>query len=251
MKIINSGCCWVLLLFCCSAGLNAQDQRGVASSRLEVLPDAVAVASPFKPEYAKAMELTKPMTEALNKAVPSFVFWKISDYPPKQLAHYPYAANSLPYAVKGDFNGDGIIDVVVTGHDENSNITGVLLSSSTRHYSLIEVEKSFSYKTAREHGRKLDYKPAVLLVFKPKGFGVYFNETSDSQIYLQNDGFKFKRVYSFVRDSDKLTELSFIERLDGDPPIYVWDDKSRKFNTVYGGCDDRYDISATDPYYCF
>src|SRR5690349_10360162 len=88
----------------------------------------------------KPMEIVKPMIvrrgdggeyllvmpEALKAAIaaydPTFVQWKESDFLPTVRKSYPYSGRQAPFAVVGDFNGDGRTDVIVQGHDKQSDV---------------------------------------------------------------------------------------------------------------------------------
>lgn len=108
------------------------------------------------------------MQKALDEYAPGFVAWKQGDYPPKRIAYYPYSSVSLPYAVKGDFNGDGIPDMVLEGHDNNANITVAFVSSGTV-YHPIDIARHEYYTNARKHGKSVPFTPEVVSVLKTTG----------------------------------------------------------------------------------
>ncbi len=116
----------VFLLACVTAYGGDTAARGVGrSSKAAVKP--ARSASEWKAEYDRNLSLSAAMQKALYEYAPGFVAWKQGDYPLKRIAHYPYSSVSLPYAVKGDFNGDGIDDMALSGHDNDANITVALV----------------------------------------------------------------------------------------------------------------------------
>ncbi|MDD4004512.1 MAG: hypothetical protein PHW69_04830 [Elusimicrobiaceae bacterium] len=243
MKPIKLFFCNWLILFAC-AGVFA----GEASKWREVLPGhEFPPDSPLKPEYAKAIELSTPMADALYGYAPGFVFWEIGQYPPKQVEHYPYAANSLPYAVKGDFNGDGEMDAVVAGHDRDGDIVVVLLSSSTDKYYPVQIKRRGCYPDARKAGKPLEYKPTNLLVFKPKGIVVPFSDSAANDRPLEFDGFKIKHIRDCYCDDKEYAYYLKCRDWGDDGTIYAWDRTQKLFLNALGMCDGN----PENDYRCF
>ncbi len=74
------------------------------------------------------IELPEKMQSALMNFSATFVPWKQSQYWPSGIADYPFSERQAPFAVVGDFNGDGILDVVLVGHDAGNDVAVALLS---------------------------------------------------------------------------------------------------------------------------
>ena len=58
--------------------------------------------------------------KALQAADPGFTPWKLSDYWPDIQKEYRMTSRQAPWAVVGDFNGDGWCDLVVDGRDSTT-----------------------------------------------------------------------------------------------------------------------------------
>ncbi|MFQ5792598.1 MAG: hypothetical protein ACE5JI_19170 [Acidobacteriota bacterium] len=72
--------------------------------------------------------MPEKMQSALTNFNATFVPWKQSQYWPSGIADYPFSEKQAPFAVVGDFNGDGIFDVVLVGHDARNDVAVALLS---------------------------------------------------------------------------------------------------------------------------
>src|SRR5438093_9957028 len=85
--------------------------------------------------------LTAAMNAALRAFDPDFTVRRLSDYPPYMWrpgctwspecarALYRLKPREAPFAVVGDFNGDGILDAVIDGDNGRSGRRVVLLSN--------------------------------------------------------------------------------------------------------------------------
>ena len=67
----------------------------------------------------------------------AFVPLKASDFVPGTLQQYQFNAHQAPWAVLGDFNGDGKQDLLVDGHVAKDFVRAVFLSPSYR-YQVVE-----------------------------------------------------------------------------------------------------------------
>ncbi len=95
--------------------------------------------------------LTVSMEAALRRFDPQFLIRRLIDYPPymwrrgctwsAECAKALYRLNSreAPFAVIGDFNGDGILDVVMDG-DNRSSGRRVVLMSSQQSFTATEID---------------------------------------------------------------------------------------------------------------
>lgn len=113
----------ILLLFACVLPVMARESRPVLVKK--------------NGEYT--IVLPAPMRAALHAFDRHFTIWKQHEYLPDVLQHYHFTARQAPFAVIGDFNGDGKMDVVVQGHNQQSDIiVGVLSHGRGYHAMLVE-----------------------------------------------------------------------------------------------------------------
>lgn len=116
----------------------------------------------FAEKYLKNILLTTDMKKALAKYNKDFVVWKNRDYPKSTVSGYRYSSISLPYAIKHDLNGDGVDDMVLAGHDNDSNMVLELLSG-TSGYFVRSVTIEPCYRSARERKETLEPRPSHVL----------------------------------------------------------------------------------------
>jgi hypothetical protein len=95
--------------------------------------------------------LPAPMEAALNNFDPEFKIRRLTDYPPYMWRSgctwspdcgrnlYRLRPREAPFAVVGDFNGDGILDAVMDGNSGQTGRRIVLLSSGQR-FSASEID---------------------------------------------------------------------------------------------------------------
>ena len=165
--------------------------------------------------------LTAPMDAALRAFDPEFSVRRLSDYPPYMwrpgCTWSPECARGLyrlkpreaPFAVVGDFNGDGILDAVIDGDNRESGRRLVVLSN--RHaFSVSEVDSSGRISNDIESSRsnkgatrdwedgidvglswakpdtyRTPYEPQAL-VLRTDGFIVSYFEKASVLYYLRN-----------------------------------------------------------------
>lgn len=65
--------------------------------------------------------LPAPFQRALLRAVPGFQTFTLADYWKDIRTDYDFTMRQAPWAVIGDFDGDGWCDLVVDGHDKRKN----------------------------------------------------------------------------------------------------------------------------------
>jgi len=160
---------------------------------------------PLDPKYIEALKPTSEMAAALGKYSPDFVAWKIEDYPPERIKNYPYSDKSLPYAVKGDFNGDGIEDMAVAGHDKDSNLVLGVLSSDGGYRVLVAIDWDY-YAKARKYGKDLPYTATDIIARKDKGYKFGYGDMAVHIVMMKNDGFSWKAIAYFDSDTHTLKE---------------------------------------------
>lgn len=123
----------------------------------------------FNEKYIKDISLTAEIQKALANYNKDFKIWENRDYPTSSVSGYKYSGVSLPYAIKYDLNSDGIDDMVVAGHDNDSNMVLELLSG-TSGYSVRSVGVNEPcYSSARERKEVIELKPSHVLSLYRKG----------------------------------------------------------------------------------
>ncbi len=63
------------------------------------------------------MRIPLTMRRALERAVPGFRPWTVADYAEDIRRDYCFTMRETPWAIAGDFDGDGACDLVIDGHD--------------------------------------------------------------------------------------------------------------------------------------
>lgn len=192
---------------------------GAMTSSMEAVPPPEPIEYPLKPEYLESLSLTEKMRAAIVEHNPDFKEWDIAAFSSTQTKHYHYSDKNLPFAVKGDYNGDGIEDLAISGHDLDGNLILVLLASGDK-YSVMEAAKSKAYKLAREKGTELAYTPGAILFRIKKGEKV--QSCSDSTVSyktLPRDGIMQINEYY-------------------DATLYELDTSLEKFTTYCAWCEN-------------
>jgi hypothetical protein len=141
------------------------------------LPDIVLdCAAEEEPSISMAgiepvLNLTKEQKAAIRGYNPEFQIRRQADYLPSLLKQYPFSNRQLPFAVIGDFNGDGRMDVVLQGHDKTSELLIAVLSSN-RGPDVLEIMRSKLVDPQTEFygmGDHNEYGIWVYLTFVPRG----------------------------------------------------------------------------------
>jgi hypothetical protein len=87
------------------------------------------------------MQLSEPMRRALAVYAPSFTPPQLADYAPDVAALAGSPCHLPLFGTMGDFNGDGLADAALIGHDAVDELFVVLLSAGSR-YSVVELGRS-------------------------------------------------------------------------------------------------------------
>ncbi len=157
-----------------------------------------SVPSAFEPEYTKNIAISPAMELVVHAFAKDFKMWTLQDYPAQITEAYPYSPKSLPYAVKGDFNGDNIDDMVIAGHDDSRNMVLALLSS-TSGYSVAWTDNGAPcYSENRNKGKPLHYLPSEALRLNPKGlaFSNIENTGIPEAVHLDLESFSIQTIRS-------------------------------------------------------
>jgi len=138
----------------------------------------------------RVLNLGKEQRMAIRGYNPDFQIRRQADYLPSLLKQYPFSNRQLPFAVIGDFNGDGRNDVVLQGHDKTNELLIAVLSSSSGP-SVMEIMKSALVDPKTESygmGDHNEYGLWVYLTFVPRG--MVDSPFSNRPLKLSTDAFE-------------------------------------------------------------
>jgi hypothetical protein len=163
-------------------------------------PRVDAQQEPFFRTILSYHELVLPasMTRLLAQAHPGFRPWQISDFDPDIQQSYKFTGHQAPWAVIGDFNGDGVTDVVIDGHDDAVAYRICLVSvAGDTAYAALTLETD-TYPPRGPRSRELLHQgPGVVgtnyddstLTITTEAFHDYFFEKAAIMYYWQQDHF--------------------------------------------------------------
>lgn len=154
------------------------------------LSNSYTMPSPFKSKYLKNLSLTPIMKKFVHAYDKHFKTWALNDYPAYITEAYHYSAKSLPYAVKGDFNGDGLEDMVIAGHNNDGNRIVTLLSNATGY--LVGGGGDNCYLETRKLGKQIPYMPSYVLKLHGIGLKVAYENRSDLPVILNTESYSFQ-----------------------------------------------------------
>ena len=105
---------------------------GLVTFMLITSATVLVAQGPRIKQLGKDYELSLPPATkaAIERAVPGFKAWRFADYDSDVRQFYLFAMREAPWAVIGDFNGDGVDDVVIDGHTATNELRIVVLSHS-------------------------------------------------------------------------------------------------------------------------
>ena len=105
-----------------------------------IFADSVPEIKQIDGEYK--IILTQKMEAALKKYDSKFSAWRQQDYI-SSIANSPssFSNRKTPFAVIGDFNGDGISDVVLSGHNAEYELL-ICIMSEKDNFKVIQIDKN-------------------------------------------------------------------------------------------------------------
>jgi hypothetical protein len=138
-----------------------------------IIPDCIAAEEPAIRMNGgnHLLILTKEQKDAIRTYNSAFQIRSRADYLPSLVNGYPFSTRQLPFAVIGDFNGDGKLDVVLQGHDKTNDLIIAVLSASGGPI-VMEVMKSQLVDPQKEFytmGSHTEYGLWTYLTFVPRG----------------------------------------------------------------------------------
>jgi hypothetical protein len=114
-------------------------------------------------------ELDRPsaspaMRRVLDSYAPGFRPWRLEDYGREGMEAWAGDPANALFAVVGDFNGDGVPDVALDGHDRTHNYRFVILSSDSATFTVRELTRKWRRSPREWNGQK---KPDFFLPARP------------------------------------------------------------------------------------
>lgn len=140
---------------------------GVGNAQIVGLKPSSPVV--FHEKFLKDVAPSADMINALREYDKDFTIWDDADYPREAVSSYRYSGNSMPYAIKHDLSGDGVDDMVVAGHNNDSNVLLELISGTSGYHVRSIGESEPCYGWARKRGETLTLRPSHVLSLHKKG----------------------------------------------------------------------------------
>lgn len=131
-------------------------------------------------DAAPALALPDVMTHALATALPGFRSWQVTDYEPAMRRRRWYTRWHAPFAAIGDYNGDGVLDVVLMGTTDEDAMTVCVMSAGGAFTTLELARRAFGSKPVRP-------APGVVLSAFARGYVRSGHE--DAPLDLRADAF--------------------------------------------------------------
>lgn len=188
---------------------------------------------PGETKYGEDIQLSSEIAAALSKFNKDFRLWTKRDYSSNS------ASGAPQYAIKHDFNGDGIEDMVVAGHDNDANMVMEVISGTDGYHVNPVGTNTPCYAKARERNAKLKFKPSHSLSLYKKGMD-YTGIAPKATKNLWNYSDTSIVAISMLNTCTKW--LTGPEEDAGAALAYgnwrPWTDKNKETLYVYGEADD-------------
>lgn len=160
----------------------------ITTCLLALLPGlCLAVADKDIPHIQKSdtgefiLYLPVKMSKILGEFGPDFNVRRMADYEKWYVELLEYDQFSAPFAVIGDFNGDGTLDVVMDGDNKEHNRTIALISKDGS-FEVIAVLDGMPHLSNNRDA-------TTSIVISKASSGTYAGPYSDEALDLKNDGF--------------------------------------------------------------
>lgn len=128
---------------------------------------AISVGAPSRivaGESGHRLVLNAAMLHALDAWDPTFRPWDDRDYQPGIIRTFKFSSFESPFAVLGDYNGDGRIDAAIDGRTKTQTVSIVLLSKGSA-YRLIVLNKTALKNPKTEWYEDTDRREYGLWIF--------------------------------------------------------------------------------------
>ncbi len=126
------------------------------------------------------VDLPPRVEDAIRRYDRDFEPWSSDDYRGVDLGPYERSSRQVPWAVVGDFNGDGLMDVAIAGRTEDELVSLMIVSDGDRKYRVLTMDVEPYDREERKRTR-----PPVLSYVYP---GKYRIEDSERRRGRQRGG---------------------------------------------------------------
>lgn len=178
------------------------------------------------PDYIAALNPPDEMSGVLLAYDPSFKAWTIDVFPKGVVEFYPYSSKSLPYAAKGDFNGDGKVDIILSGHNTTQNLILGIISGATG-YSVVPLWRGSFYNKLFPGKPAPSYTPTQTLCVQNIGKRFLSGDMDVETITLKNEGLTVKQFAKFNSTTNSFNNIL------GGIDLYEWDQDLKRFEGFY------------------
>ncbi len=149
---------------------------------LAVALSATTAPCPVVEKSAAGFTLRLPSTfrQAIHQAVPGFQSWTLADYEGDIRKFYSFTMRQAPWAVIGDFDGDGWCDLVIDGHDGSKDYRLVVWGGERLRVQLLPTSEARRQEKARRIAGKGagGGRESVLEYYGPGHIETNFNDSS-------------------------------------------------------------------------